>query len=207
MVQHESSKEDIANDSFYECNPILDQGRASDLSYTIILPSSIDAQHKAHRSDDLATDFIVAIPFGEIRNDQPAVVVPDPAGMVVVKVPPLTHHLRRRSLIQSTGKLRALVLRLVDKDDAQLVPVNSKEEIYRYIFTDEVSLVKQYEKCSWGNLVISAAGDGVINVPVSFNQDPNVMVNEASRNGLQTAQKQDEKAESLYDFADVVYVT
>lgn len=204
-ILEESSNGAVEGDSFYQCNPINANGEISDFSYGIGLPANIDAQHRAHRNSDLSADFIVSIPNGEIR--QTDVFVPDESSVNVVKDPPLTRRSRARSLIASTGKVKTMVLRLVDRNDSRNAPQYSKEDIHRLVFTDDVSLKGQYQKCSWGKLTFTPVGDGVFDVPVSFSKEPTEMVNEASESAVEMAQdQQDRWVESLYEFADVVYV-
>lgn len=69
----------------------------------------------------------------------------------------------RRELTSSTGTLNTLVVRVIDGKNKSPPPENKLDND---IFVDSVSLKKQFDKCSHGNINIQKANEGIIDVKV-----------------------------------------
>lgn len=70
----------------------------------------------------------------------------------------------RRDLADSTGTLKTLVVRVIDGKNKSPPSANKLDND---IFVDSVSLKKQFEKCSYGNINIQKTDEGIIDIKVS----------------------------------------
>jgi hypothetical protein len=158
------------NDHRAPPTPILRRGM-----YTITIPEWIEQQEKAKLESSQAGPVYLSIPGGSLTVDQ--VHIPYPERVTVVSqdvnnAPSFLRHERhgRRRALTTTGKpvtkgqLSVVVLRIIATDAE---PDFTAAELYDLIFVADPSMKTQYEKCSWGQLIIESTDYGVMDVHIN----------------------------------------
>lgn len=158
--------QDDSHDEFYSCSLLL-EGEYTEGTYDITPPTNVfGQQHEALLKS--GQEVYLEIWNAQITND--AVLLPLDAVVHVLHGPPPQRHQRRRFLARgpsTTGSFRAVMLRIIT-DDAE--PTFDKDTLYNYLFTADLSVKRQFERCSANVLTMepdAVLNDGVINVRLS----------------------------------------
>lgn len=151
----------------YMCSPMVN-GEATDDEYEIEIDDNLRKQYKKVVRDGY--EPVLSISGGATVDEANAKINLPEGGSDNnnnddVRMEMVVDRKRRRKLLETTGKLSALVVRVVLRDEQ---PDYSKDELYRVMFQDSVSLKSQYQSCSFGKLVIEPSSAGVVEVHLDF---------------------------------------
>lgn len=135
--------------------PIVD-GSETDHILSVDFSTDFISEYYASRKKE---DFYISTSGGVVVDD--VLHIPPDAQYTVLDEAPV-HHQRQRNLA-TTGKKTVAALRVGLSSGTQAVYSTTK--IRQHLFEKEVSLAKQMEKCSNGELILESAGVFEVTVP------------------------------------------
>lgn len=203
LFSHLQSDRSVATKDCYMCSPLIN-GRVSGEEYEIEIDDKVKSVYAERSKDEL--EVVLAI-NGATINETAATITYESASALSVLEP--TARNIRRQMLENEGQYKVLAIRII-LNDAQ--PYFTKENLYKLLFQDRISLRNQYKACSWGKVLIEPSSRGVIEVRVGLSSTTSShqqVVNAATRAALDYLQSQGVGTfTGLREYADMVlYIT
>lgn len=153
--------QDDTHQEFYACSLLLEQEFVEGI-YAIDLPPNVFEQ-ETEALLKRGQEIYLEIMGGQVTDD--AVLLPPTSSIHVLPGRPPKRQENRRLARNpnSVGSFRAIMIRISTEDSE---PTFTKDELYSYLFTENLSVKNQFERCSGDALTMEpdAVLGGVINV-------------------------------------------
>lgn len=193
---------DVRLRNAHTCSPMVN-GAFGDLEYEILIDDATVQAYSHHTQNGY--DCIISVTKATI-DERNARIILSPESEFTLLDP--EQHKRRRKLAASIGSLRVLVIRITVKDKQCQY---SASDLYRYVFSDSVSVKHQYQRCSFNKLIINPTEIGVMEVFVDLysSSSSQEVINAASVQALSYLSSRGYGTySSIRDFADLmIFVT